>query len=324
MNIKDTISAIEKKYGKEAIAGTNAEVEFISSGSISLDLALGGGYAKGRIIECFGWESSGKTTLALHACAEVQASGKAVGYVDMENALDPFYAADLGVNMDLTAGNRKFILSQPDDGESALGIVLEMVKSEDIGMVVFDSIGALLPKAVLQGEVGDAKIGLAARLMSQTLPVLTQAAKKSGCVVLFINQLREKIGVMYGNPQTTMGGNALKFYASQRLEVSRCGQEKDGDEVLANKTRVKVVKNKVAPPFRKAEFNIEFGKGIDKTAELIDVASQLEIIKKAGSWFSYQDIKLGQGASNVKECLLDNLELFSEIQMKVYEKITNV
>lgn len=318
MKLEEVKKSIEKRFGKEAIVGEKIECEFISSGSIGLDLALGGGFARGRVAEMFGWESSGKTTLALHLVAEVQKKGLKVGYIDLENALDVYYAEALGVNVDF---ENNFILSQPDDGETALEIVRELLKVDDIGLIVVDSVGALLPKAVLQGEAGDAKIGLAARLMSSMMPVIAQAANKSNAIVLFINQKREKIGVMFGNPETTMGGNALKFYASQRLDVARSGQEKDGDEVTANKTRVKIVKNKVAPPFKKAEFNIEFGTGIDKISELIDLAVEFSLIKKSGSWYSYGDTKLGQGASGVKSILNDNPELEEEIRNKLYETI---
>lgn len=320
MKVSEVIKAVEKKFGKEAIVGAKVEVEFVSSGSIGLDIAMGGGFAKGRIAEMFGWESSGKSTLALTLAAEVQKLGKKVVYIDMENALDVYYAEALGVNISFEEDSN-FILSQPDDGETALEIMREFLKSEEVGLIVLDSVGALLPKAVILGEAGDSKMGLAARLMSSMLPTLLQNAKKSGCIVLFINQLREKIGVMFGNPQTTMGGKALGFYASQRLEVARCGQEKDGDEVVANKTRVKVVKNKVAPPFKKAEFNIEFGSGIDKIAELVDIGVEFSVIKKAGSWYSYNETKLGQGAAGVKSILQDNPELYEEITLKIYETL---
>ena len=318
MKLEDVRSSIEKRFGKEALVGEKIECEFISSGSIGLDIAMGGGFARGRVTEMFGWESSGKTTLALHLVAEVQKLGLKVGYIDLENALDVYYAEALGVNVDF---KNNFILSQPDNGEMAFEITRELLNVDDMGLIVIDSIGALLPKAVIQGEAGDSKMGLAARLMSSMLPVIAQGAKKSNAVVLFINQKREKIGVMFGNPETTMGGNALKFYASQRLDVSRCGQEKEGEEVTANKTRVKVIKNKVAPPFKKAEFNIEFGTGIDKMSELIDMAVDYSIIKKSGSWYSYGDSKLGQGANGVKSILEDNPELVDEIRVKLYETI---
>lgn len=320
MKVSEVIKAVEKRFGKEAIVGSKVEVEFVSSGSLGLDIALGGGYAKGRIIELFGWESSGKSTLALHLSAEVQKLGKKVVYVDMENALDVYYAEAVGVNISFEEDSN-FILSQPDDGETAMEIVREFLKSEEVGLIVIDSVSALLPKAVINGEAGDSKIGLQARLMSSMLPTLLKGAQKSGCIVLFINQLREKIGVMFGNPQTTMGGKALGFYASQRLEVARSGQEKDGDEVTANKTRVKVVKNKVAPPFRKAEFLIGFGEGIDKTDELIQIGVAYSVIKKSGSWFSYGETKLGQGAAGVKAILIDNPELYDEIKDKINETL---
>lgn len=318
MKFEDVIKNIEKKFGKEAIVGSKIDVEFVHSGSIGLDIAMGGGYAKGRITELFGWESSGKSTLALHLAAEVQKLGKKVGYIDMENALDVEYAKNLGVSVDF---KNDFFLSQPDDGETGLGILLEMCASEDFGLVVFDSIGAILPKTVTQGEVGDSKMGVVARLLSQELPKVAQYSKKSGCIVLFINQLREKIGVVYGNPETTMGGHAMKFAASQRLQISRCGQEKDGDEITANKTKVKVVKNKVAVPFKVCEFNIEFGTGIDKFSELIDIAVDYSIIDKRGSWYSYGEVKLGQGIVGVRNILQDNPELMEEIKSKVFETI---
>ena len=316
MKLNDVLANIEKKLGKDIIVGNKIEVEFVSSGSIGLDFALGGGYAKGRVIELYGWESSGKTTLALHLAAEIQKLGGTVAYIDMEQAMDLEYAENLGVEIDFDSKD-KFLLSQPENGEQALELVRELLKADKVQLIVFDSVGALNPKAKLQGDIGDAKMGLEARLMSSTLPMLISDAKKTGCIILFINQKREKIGVMFGNPETTMGGNALKFYASQRLDVSRFGQEKDGDEVTANKTRVKVVKNKVAPPFKKAEFNIEFGVGIDKVAELVDLAVECEIIKKSGSWYSYGDTKLGQGSAGVKSILQDNPELFEEIDKKV-------
>jgi recombination protein RecA len=316
MKLNDVLAGIEKKLGKDIIVGNKVDVEFVSSGSIGLDFALGGGFAKGRVVECYGWESSGKTTIALHLAAEIQKLGGCVAYIDMEQAMDLEYAQNLGVEIDFDSKD-KFLLSQPDNGEAALELVRELLKAEKVQLIVFDSVGALNPKAKLQGDVGDSKMGLEARLMSSTLPMLISEARKTGCIILFINQKREKIGVMFGNPETTMGGNALKFYASQRLDVSRFGQEKDGDEVTANKTRVKVMKNKVAPPFKKAEFNIEFGVGIDKVAELVDLAVECEIIKKSGSWYSYGDTKLGQGSTGVKSILQDNPELFEEIDKKV-------
>ena len=323
MELKQAIQNIEKRFGKEAIAGQKLEVDFVSSGSLTLDLALGGGYAKGRVIEIYGAESSGKTTLALSAAAEIQKLGKKVAYIDMENALDLFYAEALGVNCDIGDKDSQFILSQPDDAETAFEILRELIKVEEIGLAVIDSVSALVPKAVIQGEAGDAKIGLTARLMSSMIPTLLSTAKKSGCIVIFINQIRDKIGVFYGPSTTTSGGNALKFYASQRLEVARAGQEKEGDEVVANKTRVKVVKNKVAPPFKKAEFNIVFGQGIDSLDELINLCVEFSIIEKKGSWYSYGDVKLGQGADNVKSILLDNEELLEEIKAN-FNKISGL
>lgn len=316
--LQQAFDSINKRIGKEALVGNKIEVEFVSSGSIGLDIAMGGGYAKGRLIEMYGWESSGKSTLALHLAAEVQKLGLLVSYIDMENALDVYYAEALGVEVDF---KKNFILSQPDCGEDAFEIMKELIQVDKMGLVVFDSIGNLLPKAKLTGEAGEAKMGLEARLMSSQLPIIAQLAKRTGCIVLFINQKREKIGVVYGSPETTMGGNAMKFAASQRLDVARAGQEKDGDEVTANKIRVKVVKNKVAPPFKKAEFSIGFGTGIDKIGELIDIASEFSVIKKAGSWYSYGDTKLGQGAAGVKLLLEDNPELELEIRMKVYENL---
>lgn len=321
MELKKAIENIEKRFGREAIAGKKEEIEFISSGSLSLDIALGGGYPKGRIIEIYGAESSGKTTLALHLCAEVQKVGKKVCYIDMEQALDPDYAEQLGVKVDIGEIDSSFILSQPDDGETAFEIARELARVDDVGLIVIDSVSALVPKAVIQGEAGDAKIGLTARLMSSMIPTLLSTIKKSDCIIVFINQIRDKIGVMYGPSTTTSGGNALKFYASQRLEVARAGQEKEGDEVVANRTRVKVVKNKVAPPLKKAEFSIEFGVGIDRFSEVIDMAVDFSIINKAGSWYSYNGSKLGQGIANVKSILQDNPELFEEINLKLIETI---
>ena len=321
MELKKAIESIEKRFGKEAIAGKKVEVEFVSSGSLALDIALGGGYPMGRIVEIYGAESSGKTTLALHLCAQIQKLGKKVGYIDMEQALDPYYAEQLGVTVDIGEPNSSFILSQPDDGETALEIARELARVEEIGCIVIDSVSALVPRAIIQGEAGDAKIGLTARLMSAMIPTLLSTIKRSDCIIVFINQIRDKIGVMYGPSTTTSGGNALKFYASQRLEVARAGQEKDGEEVIANRTRVKVVKNKVAPPFKKAEFSIEFGKGIDSFSEVIDMAVDFSIIQKSGSWYSYDGSKLGQGIANVKNIMQDNPELFEQINTKLIETI---
>jgi recombination protein RecA len=321
MNALDAVKAIEKRFGKEAIAGNKVEVEFVSSGSIGLDLALGGGVPKGRIIEYMGWESSGKTTLALHLAAEVQKLGKKVAYVDVEQAIDIDYAEALGVDCGFGKPDSLFYLSQPDCGEDALEIIREFARADDMGLIVVDSVAALTPKAVIQGEAGDAKMGLLARLMSSMLPTLTGPAKKSGCIILFISQYRDKIGVIYGPSTTTTGGNALKFYASQRLEVTKCGQEKDGDEVTANKTRVTVKKNKVGSPAKKYEFLIEFGIGISKIDEIIDLGVNYSVISKKGSWYQYGDVKLGQGAAGVKAILQDNPELYEEIKTKIYQTL---
>lgn len=313
--IESVLGIIEKKFGKEAIVGELIEIERISSGCLSLDIALGGGYPVGRIIEVMGWESSGKTTLALHLAVEIQKLGKRVAYVDTEHSLDLFYAASLGIDVDFD--NKNFVLSQPNNGEEAMGITRELANSGEFGLIVLDSVAGLVPKALINGEVGDQKMGLIARLMSSWVPALTSPANQSGCIICFISQFREKIGVMFGSPTTTTGGNALKFYASQRLEVSRIGQVKDGDEVLANRSRVKVIKNKVSAPFKKAEFNIVFGEGIDKFADILDLAVEVEIVKKSGSWYTYGEIKLGQGSQKVNELLKDNLELFEEIENKL-------
>ena len=313
--IESVLSKIEKKFGKEAIVGELIEIERVSSGCLSLDIALGGGFPVGRIIEIMGWESSGKTTLALHLAAEIQKLGKRVGYVDTEHSLDLFYAAALDIDVDFD--NKNFVLSQPDNGEEAMGIAREMANSGEFGLIVLDSVAGLVPKALINGEVGDQKMGLIARLMSSWVPALTSPANQSGCIICFISQFREKIGVMFGSPTTTTGGNALKFYASQRLEVARIGQNKDGDEVLSNKTRVKVIKNKVSAPFKQANFNIVFGEGIDNVADVLDLAVGVEIIKKSGSWYSYEDVKLGQGSQKVNELFRDNPELFEEIENKL-------
>ncbi len=317
-SLADACASIEKRFGKEALSGTIEGVEYVSSGSLDLDRALGGGYAKGRIIEIFGWESSGKSTLALHAVAEVQKLGLAAAYIDMEHAMDLFYAAQIGVDVEL---GERFILSQPENGENGLEIVREFLQAEEIGIIVVDSVTALIPKAVLAGEAGDSKMGLQARMMSQMIPTLIAEAKRSNKIVIFINQLREKIGVMFGNPQTTTGGNALKFYASQRVEVIRSTQVKDGDEVMANTTKVKVVKNKVAPPHRKAQFEIRYGIGIDKVKEIVDLGVEFGIIEKKGSWYSYEESKLGQGAEAVRNLLEDNPELQEELYQKIQVSI---
>jgi recombination protein RecA len=320
VKISDVVANVKKRFGDEAIAGVSKNVEWLNTGSIGLNQALGGGWAKGRIVELFGWESSGKSTLALHASAECQKEGKVVAYIDMEHALDPFYAEALGVDTSEKSG--LWYLSQPDDGETALEIVREFAKSDEVGLIVVDSVSALLPRAVIAGEAGDQKIGLLARLMSQMVPTLIAPAKKSGAVIMFIGQLREKIGISWGDPSVTTGGNALKFYSSQRAQVARSGQDKDGDEIVANGTRVKVIKNKVAPPFKQTKFFIEFGTGIDKLREVIDVAVELGIINKKGAgWMSYGDTKLGQGVDAVKILLEDNPELLEEIQEKINEEL---
>ena len=316
-----TMDKIEKSYGKGSIMrlGDRAvdEVSAISSGSLALDLALGvGGYPKGRIIEIFGPESSGKTTLAIHAIAEAQKAGGIAAIVDAEHAFDPYYAKNLGVNID------ELLISQPDNGEQALEIVDNLVRSGAIDIVVIDSVAALTPKAELEGEMGDSKMGLQARLMSQALRKLTANISKTKTCCVFINQLREKIGVMFGNPETTTGGNALKFYASVRLDIRRIGQVKDGEEVQGNNVRVKVVKNKVAPPFRKAEFDIMYGEGISKSGEIIDLGVLHNIIKKSGSWFSYGETKLGQGRDSVRALIADNPELSAEIEAKIVDAVS--
>jgi recombination protein RecA len=317
-----TMDKIEKSYGKGAIMRMgdrpHEDVPAIPSGSISLDVALGvGGYPKGRVIEIYGPESSGKTTLAIHAIAEVQKQGGIAAIIDAEHAFDPFYARKLGVDID------ELLISQPDNGEQALEITDNLIRSGAIDLVVIDSVAALTPKAEIEGEMGDARVGLQARLMSQALRKLTANISRTKTCCIFINQLREKIGVMFGNPETTTGGNALKFYASVRLDIRRIGQIKDGEEVQGNHTRVKVVKNKVAPPFRKAEFDIMYGEGISKTGEIIDLGVDLNVIKKSGSWFSYGETKLGQGRESVKTLLKDNPELAEELETKILEAITS-
>mgnify|MGYP001388239388 CR=1 FL=1 len=311
---------IEKDYGKGSIMmlGSQAveNVPVINSGSISLDVALGvGGYPRGRVVEIYGPESSGKTTLAIHAIAEAQKAGGIAAIIDAEHAFDRFYAEKLGVDVE------NLIISQPDNGEQALEIADNLIRSGAIDIIVIDSVAALTPKAEIEGEMGDSKMGLQARLMSQALRKLTANINKTQTCCVFINQLREKIGVMFGNPETTTGGNALKFYASIRLDIRRIGQIKDSDDATGNRTRVKVVKNKVAPPFRKAEFDIMYGEGISKIGEIIDLGVDFEIIKKSGSWFSYGDSKLGQGRDAVKNILTDNPELRDEIQDKIIEKL---
>jgi len=316
-----TMDKIEKSYGKGSIMrmGDQAieNIPAISSGSIALDIAMGvGGFPKGRIIEIYGPESSGKTTLAIHAIAEAQKAGGIAAIVDAEHAFDPYYAKKLGVDTE------NLLISQPDNGEQALEIVDNLVRSGAVDIIVIDSVAALTPKAELEGEMGDSKMGLQARLMSQALRKLTANISKTKTCCIFINQLREKIGVMFGNPETTTGGNALKFYASVRLDIRRIGQIKDGEESNGINVRVKVVKNKVAPPFRKAEFDILYGEGISKSGEIIDLGVQLNIIKKSGSWFSYGDTKLGQGRETVRSLILDNPELAQELETKILESLS--
>ena len=311
-----TMDKMDKTFGKGAIMrlGDNAveAVEVIPTGSIGLDMALGvGGYPKGRVVEIYGPESSGKTTLAIHAIAEVQKKGGIAAIVDAEHAFDRFYAESLGVDTE------NLLISQPDNGEQALEIADNLIRSGAIDLLVVDSVAALTPRAEIEGEMGDSAVGMQARLMSKALRKLTGTISKTGCCCIVITQLREKIGVMFGNPETTTGGNALKFYASIRLDIRRSNQIKDGENAVGNRTKVKVVKNKVAPPFRKAEFDIMFGKGISKTGEIIDMGVELNIIKKSGSWFAYQDNKLGQGRDAVRQLLEDNVELCEELEQKI-------
>ncbi|QEC77795.1 recombinase RecA [Mucilaginibacter ginsenosidivorax] len=316
-----TLDKLEKSYGKGTIMKLGDSVieatEVISTGSLGLDIALGvGGLPKGRVIEIYGPESSGKTTLAIHAIAESQKKGGIAAFIDAEHAFDRFYAKKLGVDVE------NLLISQPDNGEQALEIADNLIRSGAIDILVIDSVAALVPKAEIEGEMGDSKMGLHARLMSQALRKLTGTISKTGCCCIFINQLRDKIGVMFGNPETTTGGNALKFYASVRLDVRRISQIKDTDEVSGNRVKVKIVKNKVAPPFRIAEFDIMFGEGISKAGEIIDLGVEYNIIKKAGSWFSYGDTRLGQGRDAVKQLILDNPELMEELETKIKETVT--
>ena len=315
--LQAAMDKIEKNFGKGSIMKLGDEnvqqVEVIPTGSIALNAALGvGGYPKGRIIEIYGPESSGKTTLAIHAIAEAQKAGGIAAFIDAEHAFDRFYASKLGVDVD------NLWISQPDNGEQALEIAEQLIRSSAIDIIVIDSVAALTPKAEIEGDMGDNKVGLQARLMSQALRKLTSAISKTNTTCIFINQLREKIGVMFGNPETTTGGNALKFYASVRLDIRRATQLKDGEEVIGNQTRVKVVKNKVAPPFRKAEFDIMFGEGISRAGEIIDLGAELGILKKSGSWYSYNDTKLGQGRDASKQVIQDNPELAEELEGLIF------
>lgn len=318
--LESALAQIEKQYGKGSVmklgeTNANMNIETVPTGSISLDIALGlGGVPKGRIIEIYGPESSGKTTVALHMIAEVQKIGGIAGFIDAEHALDPVYAKNIGVDID------NLYISQPDNGEQALEITETMVRSGAVDIVIVDSVAALVPKAEIDGDMGDSHVGLQARLMSQALRKLTAVISKSNCIVVFINQLREKVGIMFGNPETTTGGRALKFYSSVRLDVRRIESLKQGGEVIGNRTRVKVVKNKIAPPFKEAEFDIMFGKGISKEGDVLDLASDVGIINKSGAWYSYNDAKIGQGRENAKQYLAENPEIFEEIYEKVRDK----
>ena len=321
--LQATLAKIEKDFGKGTVMKMGDqpdwEVSTIGSGSIALDHALGiGGYPRGRVIEIYGPESSGKTTLAIHAIAEAQKSGGIAAIIDAEHAFDRTYAKNLGVNIET------LLISQPDNGEQALEVADNLIRSGAIDIIVIDSVAALTPKAEIEGEMGENKVGLQARLMSQALRKLTANIAKTNTCCIFINQLREKIGIMFGNPETTTGGNALKFYASVRIDVRKVTQIKDGEEATGNRTRAKIVKNKMAPPFRKAEFDIVFGEGISKIGEIVDLGVELEIIKKSGSWFSYNDAKLAQGRDAVKQLLKDNPELAEEIEVKIREAMKNI
>lgn len=321
--LNTTLEKLEKTFGKGSImklgdAPVENNIEVISTGSIGLDLALGvGGLPKGRVIEIYGPEASGKTTLAIHVIAEAQKQGGIAAFIDAEHAFDRFYAEKLGVN------TAELLVSQPDNGEQALEIADNLIRSGAIDVIVIDSVAALTPKSEIEGDMGDSKVGLQARLMSQALRKLTSTISKTGCCCIFINQLREKIGVMFGNPETTTGGNALKFYSSVRLDIRRMSQIKEGDVASGNRVKVKVVKNKVAPPFRQTEFDILFGEGISKVGEIVDLGVENNVIKKAGSWFSYGDTKLGQGRDAVKQLLLDNPELADELEAKIFDAIKN-
>ena len=321
--LKMTIDKLEKSYGKGIVMKMEddnvVKVDSISTGSLGLDIGLGvGGFPKGRVIEIYGPESSGKTTLAMHCIAEAQKKGGLCAFVDAEHAFDKFYAEKIGLD------TNELLISQPDDGEQALEIADNLIRSGAIDVIVIDSVAALVPRAELEGDMGDSKMGLHARLMSQALRKLTGTINKTGCICIFINQLREKIGVMFGNPETTTGGNALKFYSSVRLDIRRIGSIKDGVDIIGNRVKVKVAKNKVAPPFRVVEFDIMYGQGISKVGEVIDLGVENEIIKKSGSWFSYGETRLGQGRDSVKQLLLDNPEMMDEIEGKIYDVINGV
>ena len=314
--LNQALGQIEKDFGKGSVMklgeATSMAIDIIPTGSIGLDIAVGiGGLPKGRIVEVYGPESSGKTTVALHTVAEAQKQGGIAAFIDAEHALDPIYAKALGVDID------NLIISQPDTGEQALEIAEALIRSGAIDIIVVDSVAALVPRAEIEGDMGDSHVGLQARLMSQALRKLTGSIKKSNCVAIFINQLREKVGIMFGNPETTTGGRALKFYSSVRLDVRRIDSIKQGDKVIGSRTRVKVVKNKVAPPFKQAEFDIMYGEGISKVGDLLDIAADIDIVKKSGSWYAYNETKLGQGRENVKKFLSDNPDLIEEIDIKV-------
>lgn len=314
--LNSTLEKLEKTYGKGSIMrlgdAPSEEIEVIPSGSLGLDIALGvNGFPKGRVIEIFGPESSGKTTLAIHAISESQRNGGIAAFIDAEHAFDRFYAQKLGVDV------HNLLISQPDNGEQALEIADNLIRSGAIDIIVIDSVAALTPKSEIEGEMGDSKMGLQARLMSQAMRKLTSTISKTNCCCIFINQLREKIGVLFGNPETTTGGNALKFYASVRIDIRRQSQIKEGDNVIGNHVKVKVIKNKVAPPFRTAEFDIMYGEGISKSGEIVDLGVEYNVIKKSGSWFSYNDNKLGQGRESVKQLLQDNPELSAELEEKI-------
>lgn len=318
-SLQATLDRLEKQYGKGIIMKLSDDkiegIEALPTGSLGLDIALGiGGLPKGRVIEIYGPESSGKTTLSMHAIAEAQKQGGMAAFIDAEHAFDKSYAERLGID------TANLLISQPDDGEQALEIVDNLIRSGAIDIIVIDSVAALVPRAEIEGEMGDSKMGLQARLMSQALRKLTGTINKTNCCCIFINQLREKIGVMFGNPETTTGGNALKFYASVRLDIRRVGQIKDGTDIVGNRTKVKIAKNKVAPPFRVVEFDIMYGEGISKNGEIVDLGVDYEIIKKSGSWFSYNDTKIGQGRDSVKKMLEDNPEMAEEIEMRIKEK----
>ena len=319
--LENAVSQIEKAYGKGSVmklgdSNANMNIETIPTGSLSLDIALGlGGVPKGRIIEIYGPESSGKTTVALHMVAEAQKRDGIAGFIDAEHALDPVYAKNIGVDID------NLYISQPDNGEQALEIAETMVRSGAIDIIIIDSVAALVPKAEIDGEMGDSHVGLQARLMSQALRKLTAAINRSNCVVVFINQLREKVGVMFGNPETTTGGRALKFYSSVRLDVRRIESLKQGGEIIGNRTRIKVVKNKVAPPFKEAEFDIMFGKGISREGDILDLAAKINVVEKSGAWYAYQGDKIGQGRENAKAFLREHPDIMAEIETKVREEM---